>query len=214
MKKFILIILLFLSGFTFIHAQNKVNLNFGGGAFLKNSENSMKIMDGEKFRSYLFYGLTFQKENIFGYNLMLEYNYNQSPKDDIISFAVTDAEGNNLNDLNGDFILVNHNFDLDCFINIHRNFSIGIGPSFVITNRIIDMENLFYDKLASSGLGVNGFVEFSKPLSKGDKYFYFTSKLKMRYTHSIWFDEGLRKLDDYSQEFITTELSIGIGYSF
>ncbi len=70
------------------------------------------------------------------------------------------------------------------------------------------------DKLASSGLGVNGFLEFSISLDNSGIYFFFTSKLKIRYTYSIWFDEGIRNLDNYHQEFLATQISVGLGYSF
>jgi hypothetical protein len=45
-------------------------------------------------------------------------------------------------------------------------------------------------------------------------YFFFTSKLKIRYTYSIWFDEGIRNLDNYHQEFLATQISVGLGYPF
>jgi hypothetical protein len=51
------------------------------------------------------------------------------------------------------------------------------------------------------------------PLSENSKFSIIT-KLKLRYTYSIWFDEGIRKLDNYHQEFLTSQLSLGIGYSF
>ncbi|MGE5846165.1 MAG: hypothetical protein ACM34O_05540 [Ignavibacteria bacterium] len=121
-----------------------------------------------------------------------------------------------------DASLINHNIDLAYIGIISPYFSWGLGPSFVITNRIIEIDNpdaeaitlLLYDKLASSGLGANAFIDFSVPFSETENYFFFSSEIKFRYTHSIWFDEGIRNLDNYKQEFLVFTLSAGIGYSF
>lgn len=61
---------------------------------------------------------------------------------------------------------------------------------------------------------MNGFVRFTTSLNEIGNDLIFISVLKLRYTHSIWFDEGLRKLDDYNQEFFVVQLSLGFAYNF
>jgi len=220
MGKYILLFVLFLSAYSFIYSQNKVNLNFGYGIYLSNSENSTKIMGEESFRSYLFYGITYQREDLLGLNLMFEYSYHQITKEDALTFVITGPnDPYPIGTVGMPVSLISHTFDFNYVGNISQYFSYGIGPSFIIANRIIDLEGVFsnsglYDKLASSGLGLNGFLEFSIPFTESENYFFFTSKLKLRYTYSIWFDEGIRNLDNYHQEFLTTQISIGVGYSF
>ncbi len=58
------------------------------------------------------------------------------------------------------------------------------------------------------------YAELYVPINRSKKYFFFTSKLKFRYTHSIWFDKGIRNLDDYHQEYFTVQILAGIGYAF
>ncbi len=204
-------------------AQNQVAVNAGYGRYLKNSENSMKVLEGKKIRSFIHFGAGYQRENILGYTLTLEYSYYQNTFKDVMHFMWTDQNGNDMGGFTGDYQLINHTFDLNYCTKTKEYFSFGIGPSFVITNRILDVhlpvileDKVFelYDKLASSGLGISGSIQFSIPLNEGQNHLYFTSKLKLRYTYSIWFDEGLRKLDDYYQEFFTAHFSIGLGYSF
>jgi len=216
----VLLLILILSSFSSIYPQNGLEINVGYGYYLSNSENSLKITGNEKFSSFLFYGFTYQTKNIFGYNLMVEYNFHQIKKKNVISFYRYSNEGTV--SWSGDLSIVSHNIDFDYVGSINKYLFYGIGPSFVIVNRILEVRRIsfiiknpvLYDKLASSGLGINGYLGILIPLTKDKNYFYFTSKLKLRYTHSIWFDKGIRELDNYYQEYLTTQLSVGVGYSF
>ncbi|MDP2303326.1 MAG: hypothetical protein Q8N03_12985 [Ignavibacteria bacterium] len=215
MVKIILFSVLFLFGDTIIKSQNKININVGYGHYLTNSENSTKIMSDKKFQSYVLYDFSYLRENLFGINMMIEYSFQKITKKDIIQFIMYDPSPNPAPPpLWGDIQLINHNIDFDYSARINKYFSFGIGPSFIIVNRILEVDTVLYDKLASSGIGVNGFTEFSIPFNSGKNYFYFTSKLKFRYTHSIWFDKGIRDLENYNQEYFTVQLLVGIGYSF
>lgn len=215
MAKIILFSVLFFLNNTIVNSQNKININIGYGHYLINSENSTKIMGGKKFQSYILYDFSYLRENLLGFDMMFEYSYQKITKKDIIEFIIYDPSPNPAPPpLFGDIELIKHNFDFDYTARINKYFSFGIGPSFIIVNRILDVDTVLYDKLASSGLGINGFTELSFPLTSGKQYLYFTSKLKLRYTHSIWFDKGIRDLDNYDQEYFTTQLLIGIGYNF
>ncbi|MCF8243231.1 MAG: hypothetical protein K9J16_17780 [Melioribacteraceae bacterium] len=180
-------------------------------------------MADQEFSSYLSYGVSYQKENIFGVSLLLNYSYHQIKKENVFNLVYIRDHGDPPpNIFIGDISHISHNIDLDYIDNFSNYFSFGIGVSLVINNRILNVEKfvegkqsrVLNDKLASSGIGANGNLKFFLPLNKGEKYFYLTSLLKLRYTHSIWFDEDIRELDNYKQEYITSNLSIGIGYSF
>ena len=215
MIKIFLFSIILLFGNSVIRSQNKINLNIGFGYYLSNSENSTKLTGDNKFQSFVLYDLSYQRENIFGFSLMFEYSYQQITKKDIIEFIRHDPSPNPPPlTLWGNITLINHNFDLDYAAKIFNYISFGIGPSFIIENRILEVDTVFYDKLASSGLGLNGYVELSIPLNTSKEYFFFTSKLKFRYTHSIWFDKGIRNLDNYHQEYFTAQILAGIGYAF
>jgi len=224
MRKYSIIFILCFLGSTVIISQNKVNINIGYGTYLNNSENSMKIMGDSKFRSFASYGITYQMDNIIGCDLLFDYSFNQITKKDVQSFGITGPDSPTiLGTFGGDLSLYSHNFDIDFVGIIDQYLSFGIGPSFIIVNRVFEINgspitnetnHSVYDKLASSGFGVNGFIEYIIPLSNNKNFFYISSNLKLRYTHSIWFDKGLRNLDNYFQEYITTQFSIGVGYSF
>lgn len=204
-----------------IYPQTSISINLGYGNYFSNSENSLYVMRDDKYRSYLFYGISLQNANILGYNLILEYSYHRTNKDNIVQFVRTaETDPTPLGYFNGDIILLSHTFDLDIAGNLNKYLSCGIGPSFEIINRTFKvnfppaMELSLNDRLASSALGVNAFINFSYPLWEGENNIYITSQFKIRYTHSIWFDKGNRNLDNYSQEFLTGQVSAGLGYSF
>ena len=217
-----LILILFLCSITsFNFTQNRLSVNVGPGYYLLNSENSNKVVGDKRFKWFFHFGFTYGRENLFGHNLLFEYSFHQITKDDAIVFVRTDPSPDPyIGAFGANLTLTNHNFDFDLAGTINNLIAYGAGPSFVITNRLVETneeafgEHNLFDKLASSGIGLNTFLNFSIPFSESEHYFFFTSNIKLRYTHSIWFDEGNRKLDDYSQDFITTELLMGIGYSF
>jgi hypothetical protein len=223
MKTYLIILFVILIPFSFQYPQNTVSIHGGYGHYLSNSENSLPVMGDENFRSYFDLGLAYQRDNLFGLNFVIEYNYNEIQKDNTLKFVSTSADSPGPSgSLGADVTLINHNIDIDYTGRINDFITYGAGPSFVITNRIIETGDIItetgktdglYDKLASSGIGVNAFLSASLPLTADNCIFAF-SEFKFRYTHSIWFDEGLRKLDDYNQDFVTGEISLGIGYSF
>ena len=224
MRIYLLLVLFFLSGCAFTYSQNRLSINVGPGYYLLNSENSNKVVGDKRFKWYFHFGFAYQSDNILGNSLLFAYSYNEVTKEDALLFVQTSEISPDPIGYNGaDVSLINHNFDFDYVGFIDQYFTYGLGASFVISNRIVESDNILigeegvtslYDKLASSGIGLNTFINFSIPFSEGEDYFFLTSNIKLRYTHSIWFDEGIRKLDDYSQDFITSELSVGIGYSF
>jgi hypothetical protein len=220
MRIIILVCFMLLYTNSFLYSQYKLSVNTGYGNYLSNSENSLQITKDSKFHDYLFYGFTLQKEDFFGYNLILEYNYHQIVIDNIVQSVVTgEGDPTPLGYNTGSMSLLSHTIDLDYVGTFDKYFSYGFGPSFDIINRTFKM-NLgilgatFSDKLASSALGLNVFADVQFPLESAEKHLFFDFKIKFRNTHSIWFDKGIRNLDNYSQEFITGQILIGLGYSF
>ncbi len=213
MYKIVVITLALIIVLSISQAQNRISINLGSGSYLYNSENSLPLMENKDHSLYLTFGVQYQKNNVFGYDIGIEYSFNESAKTGVLTMFHTDEQGNVLGKFGVNAILMNHNFDFYIYTRTTKYFLSGFGPSFVITNRIIEVDKYLYDKLASSGIGINAFIEFRTPLGK-TSVFNFSSKLKFRYTHSIWFDEGLRDLSDYSQSFYTAELLIGFGYAF
>jgi len=123
----------------------------------------------------------------------------------------------------GDLTLISHAIDINYTGKLFNILNFGIGPSFILTNRIFEItvgstETLrpltVYDRLASSGLGVNGFFGVTVPFTENEKYFFLISNIKFRYAYSLWYDKGIRNLDNYYQEFLTMQFSFGFGYSF
>lgn len=222
MRKFLLILLSFLLITTHIYSQNRITFNFGYGYFLYNSENSMKIMGDKKFDSHLSYGVRFLRKDILGLDISLGYSFSESVKKRTLIFYRTDPNSPTIVDSYGsDVTLLTHTIELNYYTQITSYLSAGIGPTFLFANRILEANfpgegakfNI-YDKLASACIGGNVFVEFTIPLNDAENYFFLSPKLKAVYAHSFWFDEKGRILDNYKQEFLDTQISVGVGYNF
>ena len=145
-------------------------------------------------------------------------------KDNVLTFEIYDpAPSPNPNRFfYTDVSLSFNNLDISINGNFGSIFSFGFGPSLTLVNRSIIVENAdidhadFVDRLASFNIGVIGLIDMRIPFSKSADYWYFYSGLKFRYLHGLFFlyDKGLRDLDDYEQNFVTANLTIGIGYNF
>lgn len=105
-----LILILAIISLTTINAQHKVELSFGAGHYLHNSENSFDIMKNKKFDLYFLYGITYQNDNIFGQSLRINYNFHRINKDEI--FREKGHYQFNTYYAIGNISLVSYNFDL------------------------------------------------------------------------------------------------------
>jgi hypothetical protein len=111
-----------------LFSQNIISPNFGYGYYLSNSENSLKIMGDKRYNSHLFFGVSLQKE-LYGYKFMIEYNYHQIKKENVVKFLMTSQDSPDPTGIyGGDLSLINHNIDFDYIGDINKYFYYGIGP--------------------------------------------------------------------------------------
>ena len=208
--------------FNISYGQNQVTVAPVIGIYLYNSENSLPFM-GDK--NYLFnYGFecNYENKSLFGYDIQISYSYLYSSVDSVIEFEIYDPSPNPspYRFLNTNASLSFNNLDISLNGNLGSIFSFGFGPSFAIVNRSIIVEKAdvdredFEDKLASFNIGLIGLIDMRIPFSKSIEYWYFYTGMKIRYFHGFFYDEGIRDLDDYDQNFVTANLAIGIGYNF
>ena len=147
MRLYLTLILLFCCCNSFNYTQNRLSINLGPGYYLLNSENSNMIVGDKRFKWYVRFGFAYQKQDILEGSLLFEYSYDQSIKEDALIFARTsEISPDPIGYTGADVSIINHNFDLDYVQNVNEIFSYGFGPSYVITNRVVDIEPL-YDKL-------------------------------------------------------------------
>jgi len=208
--------------FTNLIAQNQITVAPVIGLYLYNSENSLPVMGDENYLLNYGFEVSYRNKNLFGYIIQFDYSYLYSSKDNVLEFEFYDPSPNpNPNRFfYTDVSLSFNNLDISINGNLGSIFSFGFGPSFVIVNRSIIVENAdidhedFVDRLASFNIGIIGLMDMRIPFSQNTEYWYFYSGLKIRYLHGFFYDEGLRDLNDYNQNFVITNLVIGIGYNF
>lgn len=203
-------------------AQNQITVSPVIGLYLYNSENSLPVMGDENYLLNYGFELSFRNKNLFGFTFQVDYSYLYSGIDSVLKFIVTnELEPNQA--FYSDVSLSQNTIDISVIGNLGKIFSFGFGPSFSIVNRSINVENPyafdeeyrhFEDRLATFNIGIIGLVDVRIPFSEQENYWYFYSGLKIRYLHSFFYDEGLRDLDDYNQNFVSANLAIGIGYNF
>ena len=208
--------------FTISLAQNQITVSPVGGVYLYNSENSLPVMGDENYLLNYGFEVGYRNKNLFGFTIQLDYSYLYSGIDSVLKFVITNEWGPD-NAFYSNVSLSLNTIDISVIGNLGKIFSFGFGPTFSIVNRSINVENpyafdeeykQFEDRLASFNIGVIGLVDMRIPFSQKTNYWYFYSGLKMRYLHGFFYDEGLRDLDDYDQNFVIINLAIGIGYNF
>jgi hypothetical protein len=160
--------------------------------------------------------ISYRNKNLFGYIIQFDYSYLYSEIDDVLKFVRTgEGSPDPIGVFYSDVSLSLNTLDISVNGKLGNIFSFGFGPSFSIVNRSVIIEySDFVDRLASFSIGIIGLIDMRIPFSKATDYWYFYSGLKFRYLHGLFYDEGLRVLDDYNQNFITGNFSIGIGYYF
>lgn len=214
--------------FTLGSAQNRLSFTVNPGYSLYNSENLMKVTSNKKVGWFPGLSLTFENENLFGHHLSFEYNYTHRKLKDVIQFLVTSEKGPEpIGTIGSDLILDLNNFDLGFILKLNEFIRFSGGPTVSYVNRSFVIDNLFSsantqermqnsleDRLASICIGFNCAVDYIVPMSIEEKHFFFLTRLKLRYVHSVWFDARGRNLDQYFQSFLFSQLNVGIGYSF
>lgn len=203
--------------FTNLPAQHQITISPVIGLYLYNSENSLPVMGDENYLLNYGFEISYRNKNLFGYIIQFDYSYLYSSKDNVLQFEFYDPAPlpNPDRFFYSDVSLSLNTLDISVNGDMGSFFSFGFGPSFSIVNRsvIVDRDD-FIDRLASFDIGLNGIIDMRIALSKNAEYWYFYSGLKIRYLHGFFYDEGLRDVDDYNQNFMTGNLIIGIGYSF
>jgi hypothetical protein len=202
--------------FANLHAQNQITVSPVIGLYLYNSENSLPVMGDENYLLNYGFEISYRNKNLFGYILQFDYSYLYSGIDDVLKFIRTgEGSPDPIGVFYSDVCLSLNTLDISVNDKLGDIFSYGFGPSFSIVNRSVIIEySDFVDRLASFNIGIIGLIDMRIPFSKAADYWYFYSGLKIRYLHGFFYDEGLRDLNDYNQNFVTANLAIGIGYNF
>ena len=215
---------LLIISFSISHAQNQVTAAPVIGLYLYNSENSLPVMGDENYLVNYGFEVSYRNNNLFGYSIQFDYSYLYSGIDDVLKFVRTgEGSPDPIGVFYSDVSLSLNTLDISINDNLSNIFTYGFGPTFSIVNRSIIVEDAFVnyvnfedfeDRLASFNIGVIGVIDMRIPLSTNTNYLYFYGGMKIRYLHGFFYDEGLRNLDDYNQNFVITNLVIGIGYNF
>jgi hypothetical protein len=216
-----LLLLILFAAMTNIYGQNRLIVSVNPGLYLHNSENSLQVGDQYKIVSCPGFSTAFEKDNILGFKVHLEYNFNYYSKTGMHDFYWYELNPPIIQGHKdaANYFLTSHNFDLSLLFNLFRYFNYYLGPSLAVYNRTIEfpqgvIASRIYDNLVSYCVGLNGAMNFNYPLSDDKNYFFLYAGLKFRYLHSFMFDARGRNLGNYFQSFLTAQLNLGIGYNF
>ena len=206
-------------------AQNRVMFSVNPGTSFHNSENSMQTIGGERLGWSPGMALAFEREDMWGLDLLAEYSFNASRANNVIEYVVTDVGGNLQFTYGANLMLLIHNLDLGVSYRENEWLNFSIGPTISFVNRTIKINGIpsfegptatrdFEDRLASLCAGFNVAAGVQLPMDDGPEYPFFFSTFKLRYLHSVWFDARGRNLDNYYQSFLVGQVNLGIGYRF
>lgn len=210
MKLIFVILILIYTNQSF--SQNSISFVPGIGYFILNSENDLTILEKKKLEEFYFFGLSYESIYFENYKISIDYSFCKNDKDGIVKMAQTSPTGEILGTSPIDYFLIHHTLDF-LFMNQWEESEIylGLGPSFILTNRGLKFSPYFEDILASYGVGLCSTIETDLQTFNS---FSMRGIAKLRYTHSIWHDEGIRKLSGYKQEFISAQLGIRFMVNF
>ena len=208
-----------------LFARNRVMFSVNPGTSFHNSENSMQTIGGERLGWSPGMALAFEREDMWGLDLLAEYSFNASRANNVIEYVVTDVGGNLQFTYGANLMLLIHNLDLGVSYRENEWLNFSIGPTISFVNRTIKINGIpsfegptatrdFEDRLASLCAGFNVAASVQLPIDDGQEYPFFFSTFKLRYLHSVWFDGRGRNLDNYYQSFLVGQVNIGLGYRF
>lgn len=201
----IIVIIIFLFSIT-AFAQNSISFVPGIGYYISNSENDLTLLKKKKLSEFYFLGIAYESLYFNNYLITIDYSFGLNYIDGIEKLLKTTETGQAIGEYSIDYFLINHTLD---FLLVDKwdtsDIYFGLGPSFILTNRGLDFSPFFKDILASYGIGVCSTMEAD---FKNFDTFSIRGMAKLRYTHSIWHDKGIRKLNGYNQEFITAQAGI------
>lgn len=198
-------------------AQHQITIKPIIGLYLYNSEDSLPIMGDENYLLNYGFEFSYNNLNLYGYNIQFDYSFIYSSKDNVLQFEIYDPSPtpNPNRFFYSDASLSLNTIDISINSNLWSLFSYGFGPSFSLVNRSVIVEySDFTDRLASFNIGINALIDMRIPISNNINYWYLYGGLKFRYLYGLFYDKGLRDLDNYNQHFVVTNLSVGIGYHF
>lgn len=190
--------------------QSLLGIEAGYGGYLFNSENDLTILQDHPVHTFYVLGLNYGFDINENWSLSMDYDFRSGGQDRVFQQTIFDQNGYPTDKtINYDYELLHHSFDLIMKTNSNSDwFSWGFGPSLVITNRKLGEGTNIYDKLASSALGICGTFEMKEPVKFNLDRMTYNFQAKMRYSHSVWFDEGIRKLDGYHQDFVSFQVGV------
>jgi hypothetical protein len=218
-----ILILLFL--FIPLHAQDRVFFSVNPGLSLYNSENSMKTIGDKKIRWMPGLSIGYEKDDLLGMNLYFGFDYTYSKVKNVLEFVSTTLGPEPTDTTGADLILQLNSFDAAIRFKLYKGLDILFGPTVSVVARSLITENFppspfesvsgnLDDRLVSVCVGLNFGARMEIPLSEDPRYFFVYSGFRLRYIHSIWFDDRGRKLLNYYQNFFIGHLNVGLGYNF
>jgi hypothetical protein len=220
--KRILILLALVS--TPVWAQPTLLISLDPGLNLYNSENSLKTIGNKTLDWSPGFSVGCEGVSLWGIALHLEYSYTRSFAADAIVLLTTRSSGPEpIAYVGADLSFTTHNLDIDALVQPVPFLVLAFGPTVSLTHRTVEFTQppseefsaiSFQDRLASVCLGVNTAVDFRISLGNSPQHFLLFAGVRLRYLHSVFFDERGRNLGNYSQSQLFGRISVGFGYTF
>jgi hypothetical protein len=204
----------------YMKAQHTITPTATYGAYLFNSENGSLFLQGRTFRQIFGGGLKYSYTIKDNRALVSELLYSSSSMEAEygINFTTAYIPSGETPYIDTKISLEEYTLDFGIEQGISNNYIFGLGPSIAIVHRIISTSDnnpfsisALVDDLCSTHLGAYGYVQLLSRITSNESLILaFT--IKIRYTHSIYFDNGGRNLDNYSQSYLRLLGSLGIRF--
>jgi hypothetical protein len=196
-------------------SQQRLTARFSYGYYLHNTENDSRITMDDNFDWLT--GVNFGYGHFLSPALLIDIQltYKEGAAEEAMSFAMTSPSGP---EITGYFYASDRLREYAVEVSLCYRFNdlveVRAGPSGGMVDRIIRIDHFdFTDRLSAGALGGHAGANLLIPLGE-QRGFILIAGLEFRYMHSIFFDARGRKLDDYSLEFFTVNLTAGMAFEF
>lgn len=193
--------------------QDDIGITCGVGAYAYNTENEYAITKNENYILNFTFAAYYVRALSANYRINVSYNFMFSKINDALLFAITAPNvPEALGQYGVDIKLMFNMFDFNLDVKLNKNYYISMGPTLALVFRslVIDHHS-FKDELASVCGGLNVVAAWYYPIDNSKMYYQMG--IKTRFLTGLFFDRGMRNIDDYNQSFITVNLELGLGFS-
>lgn len=212
-KLFFVCCLFFIPGISF--SQETLSMSGVYGFNIYHSDNSLPITRDNDFKNVLGFTLGYKHNLSEQFELRFEVGYLSTNAKNILTETYY-FDFSPPREFKVDLLQYSFPLDITIIKRLFKIFELGIGVSLEGINREVKLHgtyfpNTFDDRLNIFSIGGNAILGFVYNIPNTERFLIYTD-IKFRYLVSVWKNDTERDLENYTHNYLQSNLSIGIGF--